>query len=98
MDPNKYIMPLGKYKGMYLHDVAKLTIVDKNNIDKKVGIQYLNWLIQQSWYRDTDIVMKILKQYETEEEVDVNEPKKEIKEKKINKTVKIEVNKTIDMS
>ena len=51
------------------------------------------------WFRHKDIIEQIIKKYDNELNVDDSEPKKELKkEKKVNKTVKIETNKTIDMS
>ena len=95
---DQYIFKFGKYNKMRAIDVAQIYEVDKDGNDVPKGLQYLKFLVQKcDWFRHKDIIEKIINRYELN--VDDNEPKKEIKkEKKINKTVKIETNKTIDMS
>ena len=93
----KYILPLGKYKGMYATDVLRLVIVDKNNSEKRVGEQYLSWLIKQSWFRDTEIIQEVLKMDEEKPTEEESKPKKEKKEKKY-ASVKISTNETLDMN
>ena len=55
---NQYVLPFGKYKGMYAVDAAEITVVDKNGNDKNVGLIYLEWLTKQAWFRDTEIIKK----------------------------------------
>jgi uncharacterized protein (DUF3820 family) len=40
--PGKYVMPLGKYSGRTLDEIAA---TDK-------GLRYLDWMIGQEWVRD----------------------------------------------
>ena len=98
--PENYVFKFGKYNKMRAVDVAQIYEVDKDGNDVPKGLQYLKFLVQKcDWFRHKDIIEQIINKYDNELNVDDNEPKKEIKkEKKVNKTVKIETNKTIDMS
>ena len=100
ISPDQYIFKFGKYNKMRAVDVAQIYEVDKDGNDVPKGLQYLKFLVQKcDWFRHKDIIEQIINKYDNELNVDDNEPKKEIKkEKKVNKTVKIETNKTIDMS
>ena len=48
---DNYVMKFGKYKNMLIKDVAKITTIDKNGKTKKDGLQYLQWLIGQEWFK-----------------------------------------------
>ena len=81
MDPetltkDNYVMRFGKYNKMLIKDVAKITTIDKNGETKKVGLQYLQWLSGQEWFKHKDIVQKII------DESDVSEDTKEVKKVK----------------
>ena len=91
--PQNYILPLGKYKGMRLTDVVNLTLVDKDGKDKEVGKQYLIWLCKQSWFRDTEIVQKVLGEVKEDSNEEEPKPKKDVKKKQ---TVKITSNETLE--
>ena len=100
---NQYVLPFGKYKGMYACDVAEITVVDKNGNDKNVGLLYLQWLCHpnQSWFRDTEIIKKIIEEAKTnmsdadeEPESQPEPPKKEKKEPK-KKSINIEHNQVL---
>ena len=99
---NQYVLPFGKYKSMYASDVALLTTVDKNGNDKNVGLIYLEWLTKQAWFRDTEIIKKIIEEAKTnmsdieaddEPETEPEPPKKEKKPK--TKSINIEHNKVL---
>ena len=97
---NQYVLPFGKYKSMYASDVALLTTVDKNGNDKNVGLIYLEWLTKQAWFRDTEIIQKIIEEAKTnmseadeEPEAEPEPPKKEKKPK--TKSINIEHNKVL---
>jgi hypothetical protein len=99
ISPEKYILPLGKYKGMYATDVVKIVVVDKKGNDKMDGLLYLEWLIQQHWFRDSEIIKKVIdnakgKKPETEEE-SVPKKKKEPKKQTVQISSNI-VDKTIE--
>ena len=57
-----YIMPLGKYKGMYIKDILHLKTVNKKGEEVDTGRYYLDWLTkpEQSWFRDVDLINKLL--------------------------------------
>ena len=97
---NQYVLPFGKYKSMYASDVALLTTVDKNGNDKNVGLIYLEWLTRQAWFRDTEIITKVIQEAKTnmseaneEPETEPEPPKKEKKPK--TKSINIEHNKVL---
>ena len=93
---DQYIFKFGKYNKMRAVDVAQIYEVDKDGNDVPKGLQYLKFLVQKcDWFRHKDIIEQIIKKYDNELNVDDKEIKKE---NKVNKTVKIETNKTIDMS
>ena len=45
---DNFVLPFGKYKGMYPSDVAQMRVVDKNGKPKQVGLQYLKWLVDKT--------------------------------------------------
>ena len=79
--PESYVMPLGKYKGMFLKDVVNIRIIDKSGQEKKEGIRYLRWLCNQDWYHHKPIVEQVISQY-----IDDDDEKEEVKPKSIKKT------------
>ena len=101
---SQYVLPFGKYKGMYAVDVAEITVVDKAGNDKNVGLTYLEWLTKQAWFRDAEVIEKIIHNARNNmSDADDEEPapppkpqKKELKPKK--GTVKITQNQTLDMN
>ena len=72
----EYIMPFGKFKNMRIVDVAEICQVDKNGVDKCVGLHYLKWLCDQDWYRHKDIVEQVIKQAEENMTEPEGDPKK----------------------
>ena len=95
---DQYIFKFGKYNKMRAVDVAQIYEVDKDGNDVPKGLQYLKFLVQKcDWFRHKDIIEKIISKYDNEINVD-NVYKKEIKKENKCKSVKIETNKTIDMS
>lgn len=81
-----YVLKFGKYRGMRAADVADIFVVDKKGEDKPVGLQYLKWLVNQDWFKHTDIIQPIIK--ETEEAMGIKEeikPAEEEKQKKVKK-------------
>ena len=85
ISPENYILKFGKYKNMRAIDVSEIYQVDKNGDDKPVGLQYLQWLIKQDWFKHTDIIEQIIKTAEScisDVEEEVEEVKKEEKPKK----------------
>ena len=63
LTPESYVMPLGKYKGMFLKDVVNIRIIDKSGQEKKEGIRYLRWLCNQDWFKHKSIVEQVISQY-----------------------------------
>lgn len=88
-----YVFKFGKYKNMLLTDVANFKSVDKKGNMKKTGLQYLKWLVQQDWFKNTDIINEVINKFDVEEDnnddnkIVEEKPKidKRKKEKKINK-------------
>ena len=76
---DNYVMKFGKYKNMFIKDIAKITTIDKNGETKKDGLQYLRWLIGQEWFKHQNIVKQLID--------DIGEEIKE--EKKVEKKGKI---------
>ena len=99
---NQYVLPFGKYKGMYAVDIAEITVVDKNGNDKNVGLLYLQWLCHpnQSWFRDTEIIKKIIEDAKTNmsdaDEEPESEPEPPKKKEPKKKSINIEHNKTLN--
>ncbi len=60
ISPENYVLPLGKYKGLYAKDAVKIVVVDKDGKEKKEGLRYMKWLIDQPWFRDTEIIKKLI--------------------------------------
>ena len=98
--PDQYIFKFGKYNKMRAVDVAQIYEVDKDGNDVPKGLLYLKFLVQKcDWFRHKDIIEQIIKKYDNELNVDVdNESKKEIKKENKCKSVKIETNKVLNMS
>ena len=91
ISPENYVLKLGKYKNMRAIDVSEIYQVDKNGDDKPVGLQYLQWLIKQDWFKHKDIIEQIIKTAESgisDVEEKVEEVKKEEKQKKDKKEKK----------
>ena len=97
LTPESYVFRFGKYKNMKAIDVADIYEVDKNGEDKPKGLQYLQWIVQQEWFKHTNIIEQIIKSSidcnsaddEKEQEKPAQEavqpdikPKKEKKDKK----------------
>ena len=61
LTPENYILRLGKYKNMRAADIAEIYEVDKNGEDQPKGLQYLQWLIEQDWFRHKDIIEQVIK-------------------------------------
>ena len=92
LTPENYVLRLGKYKNMRAVDVAEIYEVDKNGDDQPKGLQYLQWLIQQDWFRHKDIIEHIIKNAVDCISGDGKEPEQpktvEVKQKKENKPKK----------
>ena len=71
---DNYVMKFGKYKNMFIKDIAKITTIDKNGETKKDGLQYLKWLITCDWFKHQNIVKQLID--------DIGEEIEEIKEEK----------------
>ena len=92
ISPEKYIMPFGKYKGMYASDVAQITVVDKSGNDKSVGLNYLQWIVKQDWFTHKETIQKIIKNNDngmTDEDTETKELVEEIKKPKVKKEAKL---------
>ena len=83
---DNYVMKFGKYKNMLIKDVAKITTIDKNGETKKVGLQYLQWITGQEWFKHQNIVKELIDDIVKEFGEDKEEKKIEKKSKK-NKTL-----------
>ena len=79
---DNYVMKFGKYKNMLIKDVAKITTIDKNGKTKKDGLQYLQWLIGQEWFKHQTILKELLDDIGEEIEEHKEEKKGEKKGKK----------------
>ena len=89
LKPEKYTMPFGKYKGMYAKDIVKITQVDKNGKDQKIGMKYLKWIVTQDWFRNTDIIKQIIDDHDkgdNDVETETKEITQEINKPKIKKS------------
>ena len=59
-----YILPFGKFKGMYADKVAEIVVQNKYGNDEKVGMNYLKWLVQQPWFRHSDSIIYAIRKYD----------------------------------
>ena len=92
--PTTYVLKFGKYKNMKIADIININIVDKNGRDKHVGRQYLEWLVEQEWFKHKDIIQSLLDDnpepedefYELEDEEEEEEEEEEVKEVKPRKS------------
>ena len=88
LTPENYVMKLGKYKGMKAVDIVNIRMTDKNGKERKEGLRYLKWLIQQDWFKHTSIIEQIISKVDDDEQEGDDE--KEIKPKPIEKKKKKE--------
>ena len=93
LTPENYILRLGKYKNMRAADIAEIYEVDKNGEDQPKGLQYLQWLIEQDWFRHKDIIEQVIKNaidcFSGDDDKEPEQPKKvEVKQKKEKKPKK----------
>lgn len=79
---DNYVMKFGKFKNMLIKDVAKITTIDKNGETKKVGLQYLQWLTGQDWFKHQSILKDLMNEIGEEIEEVKEEKKVEKKGKK----------------
>ena len=86
ISPQRYILPFGKYRGMYASDIAQLTVVDKNGDDKPVGLLYLQGLSEQDWFKHKEILTQIIK--DSEFEISTEDEKTDMSNKQIIEEVK----------
>ena len=88
-----YVMKFGKFKGMKLVDILKIVTVDKNGNEKLTGLLYLQWLINQEWFKHKDLVKNVIQsisdEEESEKEQEPQPPKPKPKPKKKEKKVKV---------
>ena len=98
--PEKYIMPFGKYKGMYAADVAQIYVVDKDGNDKATGLMYLEWICKQDWFKHKEIIEKVISNAEQQgnvsEEEQEEEPAQKKKDKKSNKKSTVKISTDVD--
>ena len=78
-----YIMPFGKFKGMRVADILKIVIVDKNGLDQQTGLKYLNWLCAQDWYKNKEIIQKIIQEATKPSSEEKKKPEKKKKAVKL---------------
>ena len=95
--PEHYVFKFGRYNGFKAVDVAEMYKVNpKTGAEEAVGLKYLHFLVEKcEWFRDTEIIKKVIEMAEanmsdadSEPEKPKEEPKKK-KEKKEKTTVKI---------
>ncbi len=90
-NPEDYVMPFGKFKGLRAVEVVKVVIADKNGVDQPIGLKYLEWLCEQDWFKDTQIIRQVIVNNEMEEDSEPkkkqSKPKAEPKKKELTKRV-----------
>ena len=90
ISPDQYIFKFGKYQNFRAIDVAEMYKVNpKTGEDEPIGLKYLRYLVDQSWFKDTDIIKEIIKQVEECISEQEEEPKPKKKEPKKAKTKQI---------
>ena len=89
IDPSCYILKFGKYKNMLAVDVADIQLVNKKGQYESTGLKYMQWRVDQDWFKQADIVKSIIIDYLDEQHVDMGdieqkepEPPKKTKKKK----------------
>ena len=89
IDPSCFILQFGKYKNMLAIDVADIQTVNNKGEYENTGLKYLQWVVDQDWFKQTDIVQSIIEDYLQEQDVgDVPELKEEPEPKKTKAKVK----------
>ena len=63
IDAQDYVMPFGKYKNMLAIDVVALQTQNKKGEFENTGLTYLQWLVLQSWFKNTELISSIIDQY-----------------------------------
>ena len=88
IDPSTYVMKFGKYKNMLALDVVELQTVNRKGETENSGLEYLEFICKQDWFRHTSIVQSIIADSLEEQNVDMgdieqkeDEPPKEPKAK-----------------
>lgn len=90
---DNFVLPFGKYKGMYPSDVAQIRVVDKNGNEKQVGLQYLKWLVDKTtlFAKYKEAIQEIINNNDngmTDEDTETKEIVEEIKKPKVKKEAK----------
>ena len=73
IDPSTYVMKIGKYKNMLAVDVVDLQTVNKKGETENSGLEYLEFICKQHWFRHRSIVQSIIDDYLEEQNVDMGD-------------------------
>ena len=84
-DPSTYVMGFGKYKDMLACDIVDLQKINKKGESVSTGLNYLQSLVDCSWFKHVDLIQSIIDEYLEEQNVGYVseiEPEPEIEQKK----------------
>ena len=60
LTPENFILRIGQYKDMRAVDVAKIYVIDRYGNNYPKGLMYLQFLCKTDWFRQIDILQKII--------------------------------------
>ena len=60
LTPENYVLRIGQYKDMRAVDVAKIYVIDRYGNNYPKGLMYLQFLCKTDWFRQIDILQKII--------------------------------------
>ena len=60
LTPENYVLRIGQYKDMRAVDVAKIYVIDRYGNSYPKGLMYLQFLCKTDWFRQIDILQKII--------------------------------------
>ena len=60
LTPENYVLRFGQYKNMRAVDVAKIYVIDRYGNNYPKGLMYLQFLCKTDWFRQIDILQKII--------------------------------------
>ena len=72
MNSNNYIMKFGKFKNMRAVDIAQIKTGNKLGNLENTGINYSNFIVGLDWFKHSQIVQKVIDEYEEDDKTDTN--------------------------